>query len=134
IGITGAIAALGDTIFPASSLQSSLMQDFSSGSHILLRLRLLHPAAAVIGVFYVSWIILNGLWNRGRSSVVYVLTGTIAVQISLGILNVLLLAPVWLQIIHLAFAEAFWVLLVLASADLIESSVVVRTNRGAIQI
>jgi len=123
IGITGAIAALGDTIFPASSLHSSLMQDFSSGSHILLRLRLLHPAAAVIGAIYVLWLILRGFWRRGRSSAIaFLLTGTIAAQIGLGILNVLLLAPVWLQIIHLLFAEIFWVLLVLASATLVEST------------
>jgi heme a synthase len=123
IGITGAIAALGDTIFPASSLRTSLMQDFSSGGHIFLRLRLLHPAVAAIGVIYFSWMILNGFWRRGRSSaIVYVLIGTIAAQIGLGIVNVILLAPVWLQIIHLLFAEVFWVLLVLASVALVEPS------------
>jgi cytochrome c oxidase assembly protein subunit 15 len=123
IGITGAIAALGDTIFPASSLHSSLMQDFSSGSHILLRLRFLHPAAALIGAIYVLWLILSGFRRQGGSSAIaFLLTGTIAVQIGLGILNVLLLAPVWLQIIHLLFAEIFWILLVLASATLVEST------------
>jgi cytochrome c oxidase assembly protein subunit 15 len=37
----------------------------------------------------------------------------------LGILNVMLLAPVWLQIVHLLVAELFWVLVVLASATLV---------------
>src|SRR6476646_8857300 len=37
IGITGSLAALGDTLFPATSLRTSLIQDFSSGN-ILLRL------------------------------------------------------------------------------------------------
>lgn len=44
-------------------------------------------------------------------------------QIKLGILNVMLLAPVWLQIVHLFVAEFFWVLVVLASATLLFSSV-----------
>jgi cytochrome c oxidase assembly protein subunit 15 len=40
-------------------------------------------------------------------------------QAALGGLNVLLLAPVWLQITHLLGAEIFWILLVLASADVL---------------
>jgi len=34
-------------------------------------------------------------------------------------MNVLFLAPVWLQITHLFVADVLWVLLVLASADLV---------------
>ncbi|PNA17260.1 hypothetical protein C1X78_26070, partial [Pseudomonas sp. MPR-R1B] len=59
IGMTGSLVSLGDTIFPAGSLRHALMQDFSSSSHVLLRLRLLHPVAAVIGSLYVLWL----LWN-----------------------------------------------------------------------
>jgi heme A synthase len=38
-------------------------------------------------------------------------------QIALGAMNVILLAPVWLQMTHLLVAEMLWILLVLASAD-----------------
>jgi len=34
-------------------------------------------------------------------------------------MNVVLLAPVWLQMAHLVAAEMFWILLVLASTDLL---------------
>jgi hypothetical protein len=34
-------------------------------------------------------------------------------------MNVILLAPVWLQLTHLLVAEVFWILLVLASADIL---------------
>jgi len=37
-------------------------------------------------------------------------------------LNVLLLAPVWLQITHLFVAEIFWILLVVASAGVLFQS------------
>jgi hypothetical protein len=47
VGITGVIAALGDTLFPASSLTSGVQQDFSSASGMLLRLRLTHPVIAI---------------------------------------------------------------------------------------
>jgi cytochrome c oxidase assembly protein subunit 15 len=117
IGITGSLASLGDTMFPAESLQHAVVQDFSSSSHILLRLRVLHPIAAVIGSIYVLWLV-QAFWRKQeRSAWVSLLTITLAGQIALGAMNVVLLAPVWLQMTHLLVAEIFWILLVLASAD-----------------
>jgi len=34
-------------------------------------------------------------------------------------MNVVLLAPIWLQMAHLVVAEMFWILFVLASTDLL---------------
>ena len=45
------------------------------------------------------------------------LTITLTAQIALGTLNVILLAPVLLQMTHLLVAEMFWIVLMLASAD-----------------
>jgi len=119
IGITGSVAALGDTLFPATSLKASLIQDFSSGN-ILLRLRFIHPVAAAIGTMYVVWLIQKSVRNQGHSlREVAMLAGVLIAQIGLGILNVMLLAPVWLQILHLLVAELVWVLVVLASANLV---------------
>jgi cytochrome c oxidase assembly protein subunit 15 len=123
IGITGSLAALGDTLFPANSLRTSLVEDFSSGN-ILLRLRFLHPIAAAIAAAYVLWLILKRLKNPGRLwNQGVMLAGVLIGQIGLGILNVLLLAPVWLQLVHLLIAELFWVLVVLASATLLFATV-----------
>jgi cytochrome c oxidase assembly protein subunit 15 len=117
IGITGSLASLGDTLFPAESLRHAVVQDFSSSSHILLRLRVLHPIAAVIGSLYVLWLI-QAFWRKPeRSRWLFLLPITLAGQIALGATNVILLAPVWLQMMHLLVAEIFWILLVLASAD-----------------
>lgn len=119
IGVTGAVAALGDTLFPAVSLRASFIQDFSS-ENVLLRLRFLHPVAAAIGAIYVLWIILRSSKIPGpRWNQAVMLAGVLIAQIGLGILNVVLLAPVWLQIVHLCIAELFWVLVVLASANLL---------------
>ena len=123
IGITGSLAALGDTLFPAASLKSSLIQDFSSGN-VLLRLRFLHPVTAAIGAMYVLWIVLrNAKKERHSSKLIKMLAGVLVGQIGLGILNVLLLAPVWLQLVHLFAAELFWILVVLASANLLFASI-----------
>lgn len=120
VGITGALAALGDTLFPAASLRSSLAQDFSASSHILLRLRLLHPFAAVAAALYILWIFVTSPVRpvRSRRKVVFLLS-TLFVQLGLGALNVVLLAPAWLQILHLLTAEMFWITLVLVSAELL---------------
>jgi len=120
IGITGSLAALGDAIFPAISLRSSLMQDLSSSSHHLLRLRLLHPVTVVLGAIYVLWIVRK---NSGRQAhapkALPFLISVLMLQIGLGVMNVILLAPVWLQIVHLLVGDLFWICLVFASADLV---------------
>jgi heme a synthase len=117
IGMTGSLASLGDTIFPADSLRHAVVQDFSSSSHILLRLRVLHPIAAVIGSIYVLWLVHTFWRKQERSPWRSLLSITLTCQIALGALNVILLTPVWLQMTHLLVAEIFWILLVLASAD-----------------
>jgi len=122
-GMTGSLAALGDTIFPSATLKDALVQDFSSNSHALLRLRTLHPVVAVVAALYVLWMVRKLSKNREESSAVLpFLTGTLLAQAALGTLNVLLLAPVWLQLTHLLVAEILWILLVLASANLLEDS------------
>jgi heme a synthase len=120
IGMTGTVAALGDTLFPATSLRASVLQDFTSESPGLLHFRVLHPVIAVTAVIYVIWVVLRDAWRRkslSRASMALVIL--LFTQIGLGMLNVLLLAPVWLQILHLLVAETIWISLVLASAALI---------------
>src|SRR5690606_3091366 len=47
VGVSGAVAALGDTLFPARSLRDALAADLSATSHLLIRLRIWHPALAI---------------------------------------------------------------------------------------
>jgi cytochrome c oxidase assembly protein subunit 15 len=119
-GITGAVAALADTLFPATSLPASLGRDFSSGTPALLRIRLLHPGVATIAACYVLWVIGRSSTGRNRlSRSAFTLTILLFVQIGIGMTNVLLLAPIWVQIAHLFVADALWILFVLASANLV---------------
>jgi heme a synthase len=92
----------------------------AANSHFLLRLRLLQPPMAAIGFLYVLWMVRKLSRNREESSrTLPFLTTTLFLQIVLGVSNVLLLAPLWLQVTHLFVAEIFWILLVLASADVL---------------
>jgi cytochrome c oxidase assembly protein subunit 15 len=119
-GITGAVAALADTLFPSTSLRSSLMQDFGSLTPALLHSRIFHPAAALITACYVLWIVLRTSTSRNRfSRSAIALITLLFTQVVIGMTNVLLLAPVWVQIAHLFVADALWILLVSAAADLV---------------
>lgn len=114
-GATGTVTTLGDTLFPAASLGSSLAQDFSSESHYLLRLRILHPAAALITTVLIARF-LAGIWrsqNKSLRSLAVVASLIFLFQLALGVFNVVLLAPMWLQIIHLLTADVLWITLVL---------------------
>src|SRR5262249_56452811 len=67
LGVSGGIAALGDTLFPSSSLAEGFRQDVSGGAHVLLRLPVLHPliAVAVGTVLLVTAGVCGMLWPGG---------------------------------------------------------------------
>jgi cytochrome c oxidase assembly protein subunit 15 len=113
LGALGALTALGDTLFPVTNLGDEWSQKLSSRQHFLQEIRVFHPILAVLWAGYL-WYWLAGLWEivpsvQKRS---HILLGLVAGQLAFGMLNVLLLAPVWAQIVHLAIANAIWILLV----------------------
>jgi heme A synthase len=115
LGVSGAIAALGDTLFPATTLVAGLRDDFSPSVSLFVRLRLWHPVIAAVVVAGLLFAVVP-LAARGRA-VTRRLSATlgtlVAVQLLAGFLNVLLLAPVWVQMIHLLLADLMWVSLAL---------------------
>jgi cytochrome c oxidase assembly protein subunit 15 len=121
-GVTGAVAALGDTLFPATSFAEGLRQELSSQAGLLLRIRLLHPFAAVSAGIVLLAAARAALRTRPDERVrraAVAVAGLVAVEIGVGAANVLLLAPVPLQIVHLVLADLAWLALVLlASASL----------------
>ncbi len=115
-GITGSLAALGDTLYPATSLAAAMQQDFSAASSLLLRLRWLHPACAVLAGVFLLWLLAQTLSSsapRAQRSLAVAVLVLLAAQYILGTANVLLLAPLWIQITHLLLADLLWIALVL---------------------
>jgi heme A synthase len=124
LGVTGSIAALGDTLFPATSLSSGIQQDFSPGAHFLLRLRVWHPIIAAMVGFYsiVLASIIRFQWIDGAvKRLCLILGGLVLLQLTAGLINLLLLAPVWMQLVHLFLADSLWIILVLLSASVLQS-------------
>ncbi|MGA3161003.1 MAG: COX15/CtaA family protein [Terracidiphilus sp.] len=121
VGVTGSLAALGDTLFPSSSLGLALAQDFSPDSGWLVRWRWVHPGIAFAASFFLIWLLVraarrNAHWdNRSLSALVLLLLAAVYL---LGLLDVLLLAPVWVQVAHLLAADSLWAALVVLAARL----------------
>jgi cytochrome c oxidase assembly protein subunit 15 len=118
VGVSGSMAALGDTLFPAPSLEAAFAQDFAAGAPGLLRLRLVHPASAVAAAVFVVWLVRRA--GGGRKSAARTATMVFAllgVQFALGIADVALLAPAWMQLLHLLGADLYWVALVQLAAE-----------------
>ncbi len=117
LGITGAIAALGDTLFPVRTLAEGLAQDFNPAANLFVRLRWLHPAAAVIGG---SWLFLYATVHMRFERVrryAMAAAALLGLQLFCGLVNLLLLAPIWMQIVHLFMADAAWIAMVLLAAS-----------------
>jgi len=111
--MSGAITALGDTLFPiqpafGGDLLAKVRSDLSASHHFLVRLRILHPVIAVaaaalaLGVFW-------RLLRRDRRSLFRWGASLVAAEIVLGVANVWLAAPGWMQILHLLAAQALWI-------------------------
>ncbi len=121
VGVTGSLAALGDTLFPATSLGSALQEDFSATSGWLVRWRWTHPTIAFFASIILIWLLVRAarrtaIWdNRNLSALILLL---LAAQYVLGVLDVVLLAPLWLQVAHLLGADVLWAALVVLTARL----------------
>jgi cytochrome c oxidase assembly protein subunit 15 len=97
----------------------ALAQDFSATSGWLVRWRWTHPTIAFVASIFLIWLLVRAAkhttqWdNRGLSALVLVL---LAAVYALGLLDVVLLAPLWVQVAHLLGADALWAALVVLTA------------------
>jgi len=116
IGKSGAVAALGDTLYPAQSVLGGLSQDVSSTAHFLVQLRVAHPILALAGALLVAFAasrVLQATADAGARSAAWAVSALALLQLGGGLLNLALLAPVWMQIVHLLLADLLWIAFVL---------------------
>lgn len=119
LAITGAIAALGDTLFPAGSLREGMQADFSPTAHFLLRLRVLHPFLAVASFVVVgasAWVASALRPSPRVKDAAYGVGIAFLLQLGAGLLNLALLAPTWMQLVHLLLADVVWLAVVRLAA------------------
>lgn len=119
VGKSGAVAALGDTLYPAQSVLGGLAQDLSPTAHFLVQLRVAHPILALLGALVLAFAasrVLQAVTDAAARRAAWVVAALALLQLAAGLLNVALLAPVWMQIVHLLLADALWIAFVLLAA------------------
>lgn len=115
LGMSGAITALGDTLVITGGISPAENALVAT----LVELRILHPiiafgVGALVGL--AAWIVMSRRPGRATQQLGRLLIGLYVVQLLAGALNVALRAPVWLQLVHLAFTSVIWILLVMLAA------------------
>lgn len=141
VGMSGAVTALGDTLFPVVDPSAPLAERFgadqAAGAHFLQRMRALHPllAIGVGGLLLFTAERLSSLAAPGHGMARFGRLVTIAVlaQVAAGAVNVMLSAPGWMQIVHLVLATLLWIAVVLFTASGLTGSAPFerRTTAGA---
>lgn len=129
LGTSGAIAALGDALFPSQTFAAGFAADLDPASHLFLRLRIFHPFIAIaVGLYVMILSATFGLAHTRAKHFAVTLIITIAVQWIVGAVNVVLLAPVWMQMLHLLIADVLWITFILMMATLFgDAATVVET-------
>jgi protoheme IX farnesyltransferase len=119
LSVTGSISALGDTLYPASDHLQVKQQALLPTANTVMKARPVHPYTAVVVAMFLC--LSAGLLNHLRPSPltrrwaygVWVMLGA---QMMIGLLNIGLLAPIWMQLVHLLAAQLLWICLVLLGA------------------
>jgi heme A synthase len=122
IAISGTIAALADTLFPAGSLAQALRWDFAASTSPIVHLRIIHPVIAVAVGGYLMGLGVHALSTRTPAAAKRLagwLVALVVLQFCLGSINILLLSPLWMQVLHLLTADVMWITLVLLSAEVL---------------
>jgi cytochrome c oxidase assembly protein subunit 15 len=121
--MTGAVTALGDTVYPVQGANAleHVQNDQAAGAHFLGKVRVVHPLLALLGV--------AGLWIAGgraracqHQPRIVAWGGSLywggALALLIGLSNIWLGAPGYLQIVHLLMACLLWLAVVVLGAML----------------
>ncbi|HET6229478.1 MAG TPA: COX15/CtaA family protein [Longimicrobiaceae bacterium] len=133
VAVSGAVTALGDTLFPATSLTAGLRADMSATAHFLVRLRVVHPALAIATSLYVvfaGWLVRRTRPSALTARLSKALAGLFVAQLLVGAVNVILLAPLAMQIVHLLMADVVWIVLVVTTAAALADDAVLNRPLG----
>lgn len=120
VSASGAVTALGDTVYPVRNAFSGIAADPSGERHFLEQIRVAHPILAVAAVLALLRILPRACESGSAAAQrlgrlgLWLALG----QAALGAVNVLLSAPGWMQVVHLLVACVLWITLVALAAEL----------------
>lgn len=116
LAASGGVTALGDTLFPANSFEEILNQTVDAETHILIFLRKFHPFIAtsvgVLVLLMARFVIqkrpfpLVRRWGNWT-------VGLFWSNMLIGVVNLAMLAPITMQMIHLLLSNLVWMAFVI---------------------
>ena len=120
LGAGGAVTALGDTLVIGGGIDPASDPIVAT----LLGARVFHPTMA----FLTLAILAAAVWRTQDASarsarLGWALIGGFVAQIALGGLNVVLMAPIWIQIVHLFITDALWIGMVIWASETLAAPV-----------
>lgn len=123
--MTGAITALGDTLFPTTpalgpELLAKVRGELDAANHFLVRLRVVHPVVAS-AVALLLLMLGDKVRDEGPTLAsrrwALALMITVCAQVAVGLLNIAMAAPGWLQLCHLLVGQLLWICALLMTAS-----------------
>jgi heme A synthase len=130
LGASGGVTALGDTLL----LTAGITPEQSPLVATLVDLRIYHPLLA----FVVGGLVLAAVFTARSprpSPAIYRLGwwlgGLYTLQLLVGAFNVVLKAPVAMQLLHLFFSDMIWIVLVLLAANALAIAVPVTASEAS---
>lgn len=128
----GAVTALGDTLF----LSGVIGPGTDGVEHFLISLRAWHPALAIAVsayLFAIGYMLQRQYDNPLIDKQINLLYMLVSLQVGMGILNIVLKAPIWMQVTHLLIADSLWLLLIVLSANLMVTESATQEKQKSIQ-
>ncbi len=123
VSMLGAVAALGQTLFPAPpemNVIEHVTRDVWAHTRYPMLVRGLHPVVSIAATFFVGWVALAAgdriPTPRVKRAATWVIVALCA-QVTIGVLNIGLGAPGWMQLVHLAMANLLWLALLWLVAE-----------------
>ena len=108
IAFFGSVSSLSVSLFPSTSLWEGMALDFDFQSHWLVRLRLLHPVLAIIcGGGFLLYYFLDFYFKNIKPKIMSelcpqkILIFCLCLALFSGLMNLVLLSPVFLKLTHL---------------------------------
>ncbi len=125
--MTGAVTALGDTLFPVDptltdGLTQRVRDDLSAANHFLVRLRIVHPFVAILTALYMlvlAYSLRLEKLSKTADRWTKIMATVVISQVLIGLLNIALAAPGWIQLVHLLLAQIVWLALVFLTVTII---------------
>lgn len=132
LGATGALNALADTIFPSDTVTGNLTEKFGPTAPLLSNLRIVHPILGIVGGLLVGWIassrarLGSSMTKRMASAVTIIVLS----QFFIGVVNIFLLTPLALQVLHLMVADFLWIAYIFFAVSLIGDGITSRSKHA----